>query len=128
MGISGLYSADVFVSDIERAVNFYVNTLGFEKRTDEPMDAAGHRWIEVVPPGSDVPLILAHGFGHWRPDKFGVYTGLILKVDEMARTVEALKSKGVRFTSEPEPSPWGTFAEIADPDGNAFVLYEMPTA
>ncbi len=124
MGITRIYSADVFVSDIDRAIDFYVNTLGFEKRTDEPMDDEGHRWVEVVPPGTDTPLILSHGSGHWSPERVGSYTGLILSVDDMANTAETLKAKGVTFGSEPEPSPWGTFAEIQDPDGNTFVLFD----
>lgn len=126
MGITRIYSADVFVSDIGRAIDFYVNTLGFEKRTDEPMDDKGHRWVEVVPPGTDTPLILAHDFGHWTPERVGTYTGLILNVDDMASTAETLKAKGVKFASEPEGSPWGIFAEIQDPDGNTFVLFEAP--
>lgn len=127
MGITGIYSADVFVNDVDEAIDFYVNTLGFEKRTDEPMDDQGHRWVEVVPPGTDIPLILSHGFGHWSPERVGIYTGLILNVDDMASTVEALKARGVTLTSEPDPSPWGIFAEIQDPDGNTFVLFEAST-
>lgn len=128
MGITRIYSADVFVSDIDRAIDFYVGTLGFETRTDEPMDDKGNRWVEVVPPGTDTPLILAHGFGHWSPDKVGVYAGLILNVDDMAGTAETLKRKGVTFSSEPADSLWGIFAEIQDPDGNTFVLFEPPAA
>lgn len=128
MGITGIYSADVFVSDLDKAIDFYVDTLGFEKRTDDPMDDEGHRWVEVIAPGSETPLILASGFGHWSPERVGIYTGLILKVDEMAGTAETLKDKGVVFSSEPEPSPWGIFAEIQDPDGNTFVLFEAPAS
>lgn len=128
MGITKLYSADVFVSDVDRAIDFYVNTLGFEKRTDEPMDDAGHRWVEVAPPGADVPLVLAHGFGHWTPERVGGYVGLILSVDDMASTYENLKAQGVTFASEPEGSPWGIFAEMKDPDGNVFVLHQAPGA
>ena len=126
MGITKLYSADIFVSDVDRAIDFYVNTLGFEKRLDEPMDDEGHRWVEVAPRGSDVSLVLAHGFGHWTPERVGGYTGLILSVDSMASTHEALKAAGVTFVGEPDPSPYGVFAEVGDPDGNTFILHEAP--
>ena len=124
MSITKLYSADIFVSDLDQAIDFYVGKLGFEKRTDEPMDDQGHRWVEVVPKGSDVPLILAHGFGHWSPERVGGYTGLIFSVEDMASTFETLKAKGVTFVSEPAPSPYGIFAEARDPDGNVFVLHD----
>lgn len=35
MSIAKIYSADIFVSDLDKAVDFYVNTRGFEKCTDE---------------------------------------------------------------------------------------------
>jgi catechol 2,3-dioxygenase-like lactoylglutathione lyase family enzyme len=45
--------ATVFVPvvDQDRALNFYLDKLGFEKRADFPY-ANGSRWIEVAPPGS----------------------------------------------------------------------------
>jgi hypothetical protein len=43
MGITRLYSADVYVHDLGRAIGFYVGKLGFEKRADEPVDEEGHR-------------------------------------------------------------------------------------
>lgn len=123
-GITKLYSADIFVNDLDRAIDFYVNKLGFEKRIDEPMDEEGHRWVEVVPPGSGTALILAHGFGHWSPERVGGHTGLIFNVEDMASTCETLRAQGVTFKSEPEGSPWGIFAEAEDPDGNTFVLHD----
>ena len=44
MSIVRLYSADMYVHDLDRAVDFYVGKLGFEKRADEPVDEEGHRW------------------------------------------------------------------------------------
>ena len=41
----------VYVRDQDRALDFYVNTLGFEKRRDEPMalTSAGSRWPRPAP-------------------------------------------------------------------------------
>ena len=124
MSITKVYSAAIFVGDLERAINFYVNTLGFEKRIDEAFDEEGRRWVEVVPQGSDTALILTHGYGDWSPDKVGGHTGLMFRVDEMASTVETLNARGVTFISGPDPSPYGIFAEAQDPDGNTFVLHD----
>jgi predicted enzyme related to lactoylglutathione lyase len=45
-------------------------------------------------------------------------------VEDMASTVEALKAEGVAFEGEPEESPYGTYAQVRDPDGNVFGLLQ----
>jgi catechol 2,3-dioxygenase-like lactoylglutathione lyase family enzyme len=45
------------VSDQERALEFYVGTLGFEKRLDAGF-GPGQRWIEVAPPGAATSIAL----------------------------------------------------------------------
>ena len=124
MSITKVYAADIFVSDLDKAIDFYVGKLGFEKRTDEPVDDQGHRWVEVAPKGSDTVLILAHGFGHWSPEKVGGYTGLIFNVEDMASTYKDLRANGVTFKGEPDVQPYGTDVEAQDPDGNVFVLHD----
>lgn len=119
-----IYSADIYVHDLERAIEFYVDRLGFEKRTDAPMDDQGHRWVEVAPEGSDTVLILAQGFGVWSPEKVGGWSRLILRVDDMEETARRLESRAVEFEKEPESLPWGVYGEIRDPDGNVFGLLE----
>ena len=39
------------VSDQDRMIEFYVATLGFEKRADVPF-GNGYRWVEVAPAGA----------------------------------------------------------------------------
>jgi catechol 2,3-dioxygenase-like lactoylglutathione lyase family enzyme len=95
MSITKLYSAPIFVNDLDQAIDFYVNKLGFEKRIDEPFDEERHRWVEVVPKGSDTALILTHGYGGWSPEKVGGNSGLMFSVDDMASTFETLKAQGV---------------------------------
>lgn len=124
MGITRLYSADIYMHDLDQAVDFYVNKLGFEKRADEPVDEEGHRWLEVAPKGSQTALILSHGFGSWSPEKVGGWSRQIFAVDDMAGTFEALKAAGVAFESEPEESPFGIYAQVRDPDGNVFGLLQ----
>ncbi len=45
------------VSDQDRALEFYVGTLGFEKRIDVPF-GQGQRWVEVAPPGAATTIAL----------------------------------------------------------------------
>ena len=124
MGITRLYSADMYVHDLDKAVDFYVGRLGFEKRVDEPVDGEGHRWVEVAPEGSETVLVLAHGFGTWGPEKVGGWSRKIFAVDDMAATVRDLKARGVEFEQEPEEFPYGRYAQVRDPDGNVFGLLE----
>jgi lactoylglutathione lyase len=124
MSIAQLYSADIYVHDLETAIDFYVDRLGFEKRTDEPVDEEGHRWVEVAPRGSDTAIVLSHGFGSWSPEKVGGFCRLIFSVDDMASTFETLRAKGVTFESEPEEAPFGIYAQVRDPDGNIFGLLQ----
>jgi len=42
--------------------DFYVNKLGFEKRTDNPI-GPDMRWVTVAPPGGKTEIVLAKGFG-----------------------------------------------------------------
>src|SRR5207244_329315 len=45
------------VSDQDRALEFYVDKLGFEKRTDTPY-GDGDRWVEVAPAGAATTIAL----------------------------------------------------------------------
>src|SRR5215210_1019881 len=47
----------VVVSDQDRAIEFYTETLGFEKRTDTRY-GDGDRWVEVAPPGAVTTVAL----------------------------------------------------------------------
>jgi lactoylglutathione lyase len=60
-GITGIRTVGIPVADQERALAFYVDILGFEKRLDVPTGDGG-RWIEVAPPAAaiTIALIRAH--------------------------------------------------------------------
>jgi len=53
--ISKLNTIVVPVSDQDRAIAFYTETLGFEKRTDVPF-GNGYRWVEVAPAGGETTI------------------------------------------------------------------------
>ena len=60
-GITDIRTVGIPVVDQEKALAFYVDTLGFDKRLDVPM-GEGTRWIEVGPPAAaiTIALIRAH--------------------------------------------------------------------
>ncbi|MGZ3637664.1 MAG: VOC family protein [Ktedonobacterales bacterium] len=121
MPISHVQTITIPVSDQARALDFYVNKLGFEKRRDDPM-GPGMRWIEVAPPGGQAGFVLAKGFG-LDADRIGTFTGLVLTAGDIQATYDDLRAKGVQFTEPPTRQPWGMMqALFQDQDGNGFVL------
>ena len=118
--IAQVQTVSVPVSDQERARDFYVNTLGFELRSDNEW-GEGMRWIEVAPKGSTTSLTLVTWFESMPP---GSLQGLVVATDDIRPTHEELVAKGVPFDSPPTEMPGGTQAVFRDPDGNGLVLWE----
>jgi predicted enzyme related to lactoylglutathione lyase len=120
--LKNLLVVGIPVSNQDEAIDFYVNKLGFEKRTDVPMGEG--RWIEVAPPGAQTTLVLAKGACGELQDRIGKFTGYIFATDDIQTTYEMLKSRGVHFTELPRVEPWGKWAQFVDQDGNGFGLKE----
>jgi catechol 2,3-dioxygenase-like lactoylglutathione lyase family enzyme len=121
--ISHIHSATIVVADQDAALDFYVNTLGWEKAMDSPM-GPGMRWLTVVPPGATTQLVLAHPSwyteGQARPGKD---SGISLSTPDIDATYEALTKRGVKFKQPVEVMPWGGKATwLYDLDGNEFFL------
>ena len=127
--INHVGTLSVFVSDQERAKEFYTNVLGFELRADAPLfPGATARWIAVAPQGAQTEIILYlpdENWSHYR-QVVGKSQALTLDVADMATVHEQLKAKGVVFAQEPDVQPWGTFAMIEDSEGNILLLVEQP--
>ena len=118
MQLGSLQVVSVPVGDQERAKAFYVNTLGFTLRADNPM-GEGQRWIEVAPPRGDTSLTLVTWFPTMPP---GSLKGIVLNTADIEADYAALGARGVTFGGPIEQAPWGTFATFDDPDGNGWVL------
>ena len=58
LNISKVGRVCVTVSDTDRALDFYVGTLGFEKVVDTPM-GPDMRWVEVQVSGAETTIALA---------------------------------------------------------------------
>ena len=119
--ITAVKNVSVYVTDVDRAIAFYTQTLGFEKRSDASMGPI--RWVELAPPKGDTVIALAsEGYPIWTLDKVGGFSGMTLAAEDADDTYARLREAGVRFDKEPEITAWGTQAIIADPDGNTFVI------
>jgi catechol 2,3-dioxygenase-like lactoylglutathione lyase family enzyme len=119
--ITGVKNVSIYVTDVDRAIAFYTEALGFEKRSDARMGPI--RWVELAPgKGETVVALASDGFPIWSPEKVGGFSGMTLAADDGKATYARLREAGVRFEQEPETTAWGTQAIIADPDGNTFVV------
>ena len=119
--ITHVQIAGVYVSDQDRALDFYKNKLGFEVVSDIPF-GAGTRWIEVAPPGAKTRLVLFTPKG--MENRVGSFANIVFGTDDVQKTYEELRDRGVEFTEAPVTQPWGgTQAIFVDPDGNTFVLH-----
>jgi lactoylglutathione lyase len=122
-------SVSLFVSDQDRAKDFYIRILGFELRQDAPLyPGAANRWVSVAPKGAETEVVLYlpdENWEHYR-QTVGKSQAMAFNVEDMQAIAADLKEKGVTFTQEPDPQPWGTYAMIRDSEGNQLILVEQP--
>ena len=114
----------VFVSDQDRALDFYTNVLGFEQRADNPTPG-GPRFLAVGVEGQEFLLLLWPG----TPGQAEAVDGRIpaaytLETGDIRKAVVALKSRGVTFETEVLEYPFAYLAVFRDPDGNRLQLRE----
>jgi predicted enzyme related to lactoylglutathione lyase len=107
------------VRDQDRALEFYVNALGFTLVTDQPM-GPGQRWIELRPPKGDAGIALFTPPGH--ENRVGTFTGISMECDDVQKTYDDLRAKGVEFAKPPKSESWGVAAILTDSEGNQIVL------
>jgi catechol 2,3-dioxygenase-like lactoylglutathione lyase family enzyme len=116
--ITAVGTVGIPVADQDRALKFYVETLGFEQRRDVPL-RPGARWIEVAPPGSTTSIALVTG------SPTGVDTGIRFTTENATADHEELRAQGVDVDAEVlrwEGVP--PMFTLRDPDGNRLVLVE----
>ena len=114
----------VFVSDQDRALDFYTNVLGFEKRVEAPTPDRP-RFLSVAVKGQDFELVLWPGTpGEAQPVDGRIPAAYTIETGDIRKAVEALESRGVKFETEVLEYPWGYIALFEDPDGNRLQLRE----
>lgn len=124
--IDYLHNATVWVQDVDAAIDYYVNTLGFEKTADTPMGDSD-RWVTVRPLGSVAAVAIQpvrnrpHAGGGGQGN-----SGITFISTDLDKTYQELSAKGVKFDGPPEAMPWGAKATFfSDPDGNSFFITDQ---
>lgn len=119
--IDDVLTIGVPVSDQDRALQFYLHQLGFEKRRDVPVPHFGGRWIEVAPTGATVTLALVPAREN---TPAGVQTGIRLKTGDAAAIHSELQARGVEVGELLRwPGVPAMFA-LHDQDGNRLEIVE----
>jgi catechol 2,3-dioxygenase-like lactoylglutathione lyase family enzyme len=126
------------VNDLDRALRFYVDQIGFALDVDwRPREDFGV--VQLTPPGSGCSIQIGTGLTEATP---GSLRNTYLVVNDLAATREALVGRGVPVSQIRHKTPvgaWGggfapgldlerrdyaSFAGFADPDGNTWILQE----
>jgi predicted enzyme related to lactoylglutathione lyase len=119
-----IFYSSVLVSDQDRALDFYTNVLGLEKRAENPTPD-GPRFLTVGVKGQDFMLVLWPGTpGQAQLVQGGIPASVTIETDDIRKTYEELKSRGVEFETDVLEFPWGHVAQFLDPDGNRLQIRE----
>jgi catechol 2,3-dioxygenase-like lactoylglutathione lyase family enzyme len=118
--ITEVRTVGVPVTDQDRALEFYLGKLGFEKRLDVPF-GGGQRWIEVAPQGATttIALVSAH-----EGAPAGVETGIRFVTADADADHADLRARGVdadEVLRWPGVPPMFAFR---DQDGNGLEIIE----
>jgi catechol 2,3-dioxygenase-like lactoylglutathione lyase family enzyme len=121
-------------SDVRRAKAFY-EQAGFVCDTDHEPNPEFHI-VQLTPPGSACSIILGKGIPQGEP---GSAQGTYLVVEDLPAVISELAERGVPVSEpfhfgaagqtpglDPNRTPYGSFATFADPDGNTWLIQEIP--
>jgi catechol 2,3-dioxygenase-like lactoylglutathione lyase family enzyme len=116
----------VIVHNPDRALAFYVDTLGLELRND--VGKGDFRWITVGAASQPEVSIVLTNYLNGSPADQDAVAGLVAKgalngvhfhADDLDATFEKVRDAGAEVVEEPTEQPWGArdFA-VRDPSGN----------
>jgi catechol 2,3-dioxygenase-like lactoylglutathione lyase family enzyme len=116
------------VKDLERAVRFYTEHLGFREvmRAGSAFGAVSRGPLRLIlsGPGSSGSRPMPDG----RRQEPGGWNRIVLYVDDLGAWTRALGNGAATFRNTVEVGPGGKQILIEDPDGNPIELHEAPRA
>jgi catechol 2,3-dioxygenase-like lactoylglutathione lyase family enzyme len=114
------------IADIERAVAFYTEQLGFrlDSRAGSTFATVSHGDLHLLlsGPGSSGSRPMPDG----RRQAPGGWNRIVLYVDDLAALVTRLRGSGATLRNDVEAGPGGKQIQIEDPDGNPIEIHEPP--
>jgi catechol 2,3-dioxygenase-like lactoylglutathione lyase family enzyme len=109
------------VTDVDRAIAFYVDKAGFVLDQDHRVSDE-LRFVQLTPPGSACSIAFGEGIVQTPP---GSAQGLQLVVPDIEAARAELVGRGLDV-GEIDRQPWGAFVYFTDPDGNGWAVQELP--
>lgn len=109
------------VTNTDRAIDFYVNKVGFVLDHDHRVSDE-LRFVQLTPLGSACSVVLGDGITQMTP---GSQKGVQLVVDDARAAHAELAGRGVAV-GDVQELDWGLFVFFDDPDGNTWALQELP--
>lgn len=119
--IEGVNKVVIEVVDQDRALQFWIENMGFSLVQDARY--GDERWIEVRTPDKGMALVLSvrHGDPPTAPDDLPS-SNVFFCCDDLPRTYEELRSRGVAFPQPPVQQDFGWWSMFEDQEGNRFAL------
>jgi len=121
---SGVAAVRYQIKDVDRAIKFYTEVLGFklEQKTGTAfaMVSRGPLQLVLSGPGSSGARPMPDG----RRQEPGGWNRIIMYVPDLNAQIEKIKTAGAHFRNTVEVGPGGKQIQIEDPDGNPIELHE----
>lgn len=116
------------VDSYDRAIKYYVDTLGFALLEDTPM-GDGKRWVVIAPEiGAGATLLIAQAVNDLQRSAIGNQTGgrvaFFLYTKDFDGDFQRLKENGVQFIGEPRAEEYGKVIVFVDLYGNKWDFIE----
>jgi len=122
--IVGFWGVRYHVKDVQRAIAFYTQTLGFNLDMQNlpafgQVSFGGLKLI-LSGPGASGSRPMLDG----RQQEPGGWNRVLLQVQDLSARIAELKDAGLQFRNDMEVGPGGKQIQIEDPDGNPIELFE----
>lgn len=108
------------VTDVDAAIDFYVNKVGFNLDHDHRV-SDDLRFVQITPKGSACSITIGKGIA--TDMKPGSLKNLQVVVDDTQAAHDYLVKQGVAV-SDVQHMPWGIFVYFSDPDGNSWAVQQ----
>ena len=116
--------ARYIVDDVDEALTFYTEVLGFElvKRWGPPFASIGKDDLQlwISGPGTSARKAMPGG----EDPAPGGWNRIVVEVADLEAVVAELRSRGATFRNEPLEGPGGTQVLIEDPSGNPIEVFQ----
>lgn len=123
----------ILVEDLDEAIKFYTEKLGFELTADSQF--GDFRWVTVALSSQpDIGIVFVKADTENKRNRLGSQVAdhvfITLETDDVDRDYKTMKEKGVVFYGEPQDKPYGREVVFEDLYGNRFDLItvrQMPS-